>query len=104
MAARCHDHKYDPISQADYYGLQSLFAASEAKPLNTGAGVAQVLTRRNKPEPVQVLLGAARSMRRSALAVPMIFRSLPGGKVLDGADANEAGKSRSDFGEMARCA
>jgi hypothetical protein len=24
--ARCHDHKFDPISQADYYALQSVFA------------------------------------------------------------------------------
>ncbi|HVW85869.1 MAG TPA: PSD1 and planctomycete cytochrome C domain-containing protein [Bryobacteraceae bacterium] len=24
--ARCHDHKFDPISQADYYNLQSVFA------------------------------------------------------------------------------
>jgi hypothetical protein len=27
--ARCHDHKYDPISQRDYFRLQALFAASE---------------------------------------------------------------------------
>ncbi len=26
--ARCHDHKFDPISQADYYGLQAIFAGS----------------------------------------------------------------------------
>ncbi|HEY1080973.1 MAG TPA: PSD1 and planctomycete cytochrome C domain-containing protein, partial [Prosthecobacter sp.] len=24
--ARCHDHKFDPVSQADYYGLQAIFA------------------------------------------------------------------------------
>ena len=24
--ARCHDHKFDPISQEDYYGIQGIFA------------------------------------------------------------------------------
>ncbi len=27
--ARCHDHKFDPISQEDYYGLQAVFAGVE---------------------------------------------------------------------------
>jgi hypothetical protein len=27
--ARCHDHKYDPLTQADYYGMQAVFAASD---------------------------------------------------------------------------
>jgi mono/diheme cytochrome c family protein len=27
--ARCHDHKYDPITQADYYGLAGVFASTE---------------------------------------------------------------------------
>ncbi len=27
--ARCHDHKYDPLTQRDYYGLQAVFAASD---------------------------------------------------------------------------
>lgn len=29
--ARCHDHKYDAISQKDYYRFQALFAASEPR-------------------------------------------------------------------------
>ena len=31
--ARCHDHKYDPITQRDYFALQAFFAASEIKDL-----------------------------------------------------------------------
>lgn len=27
--ARCHDHKFDPISQHDYYAMQAIFAASK---------------------------------------------------------------------------
>ena len=27
--AQCHDHKFDPIPQKDYYGLQGIFASSE---------------------------------------------------------------------------
>jgi hypothetical protein len=27
--ARCHDHKYDPFTQQDYYALQAIFAASD---------------------------------------------------------------------------
>ena len=27
--ARCHDHKFDPISQRDYYALQALFSGSK---------------------------------------------------------------------------
>ena len=27
--ARCHDHKYDPISQQDYYQLAGVFLSSE---------------------------------------------------------------------------
>jgi hypothetical protein len=29
--ARCHNHKFDPISQADYYRLQAFFAAAQPR-------------------------------------------------------------------------
>jgi Protein of unknown function (DUF1549)/Protein of unknown function (DUF1553) len=32
--ARCHDHKFDPISQADYYRLQAFFAGAQMKEVN----------------------------------------------------------------------
>lgn len=32
--ARCHDHKFDPISQADYYRLEAFFAATRFKEID----------------------------------------------------------------------
>src|ERR1051326_4544805 len=29
QCARCHNHKFDPISQQEYYGLQAVFAATD---------------------------------------------------------------------------
>jgi len=29
QCARCHNHKFDPISQEEYYGLQAVFAATD---------------------------------------------------------------------------
>ncbi|MEX0610960.1 MAG: PSD1 and planctomycete cytochrome C domain-containing protein [Pirellulales bacterium] len=34
--ARCHDHKFDPISAADYYAMHGVFASSEEKPRDDG--------------------------------------------------------------------
>ena len=35
--ARCHDHKFDPITQADYYALAGIFFSSEIAPPGTSA-------------------------------------------------------------------
>ncbi|MSR52541.1 MAG: DUF1553 domain-containing protein [Gemmataceae bacterium] len=32
--ARCHDHKFDPVSQADYYRLEAFFAATRFKEID----------------------------------------------------------------------
>src|SRR5207302_1079325 len=39
--ARCHDHKFDPISQADYYRLQSFFAAAVPKEVDLATSAEQ---------------------------------------------------------------
>jgi hypothetical protein len=35
--ARCHDHKFDPVSQRDYYRLQAFFAATQPKDIDIAA-------------------------------------------------------------------
>ncbi len=35
QCARCHDHKFDPISQREYYELESFFAGAEIKDIPT---------------------------------------------------------------------
>jgi mono/diheme cytochrome c family protein len=35
--ANCHHHKFDPITQRDYFGMEAIFAASETWNRNTGA-------------------------------------------------------------------
>ncbi len=75
--ARCHDHKFDPISQADYFGLQAIFAASEAKDV----GKTRVLVAR-KQVPVVFILKRGDLETPGKVAVPGFFQSLPGGRTL----------------------
>src|SRR5439155_21812254 len=44
--ARCHDHKFDPISQDDYYGLQAVFAGIDKAPREYDADPAIARTRK----------------------------------------------------------
>lgn len=48
--ARCHDHKYDPVSQYDYFAMQSFFASSMFKemPLGTVKEVAPAPGKKKK--------------------------------------------------------
>ncbi len=46
--ARCHDHKFDPISQADFYGWYGIFASGAPVLINVEASDAEVAARREK--------------------------------------------------------
>src|SRR5262245_35111768 len=95
--ARCHDHKFDPISQADYYRLQSFFAAAQPKDIDISteeecvaykARVEELNTQmaplkkqlEEMERPVRERLGEEKrakldSMYREALAVPEMDRT-----------------------------
>jgi hypothetical protein len=50
--ARCHDHKFDPVRQSDYYRLQAFFAAAHDKDV-VKATPAEQEARKAKAEPVE---------------------------------------------------
>jgi hypothetical protein len=53
--ARCHDHKFDPIPQRDYYRLQAIFAGVDRGDRPAGpAGTVYALVSR-EPRPIEVL-------------------------------------------------
>ena len=49
QCVRCHDHKFDPITQRDYYGLAGIFMSTESVYL-TGRGVWSAPTFTELPE------------------------------------------------------
>jgi len=53
--ARCHDHKYDPISIKDYYGLAGVFASAAYKeyPLAEAAKVAEWDARQKRVKEIE---------------------------------------------------
>ena len=56
--ARCHDHKYDPVSQKDYYALAGVFASSAYKeyPLVPEAQVADWKRRKKEADEAEKAL------------------------------------------------
>lgn len=51
--ARCHDHKYDPLSQHDYYGLYGVFSSSREQ---QDDGLPLRLVDKDQPADVRVFL------------------------------------------------
>jgi hypothetical protein len=95
--ARCHSHKYDPISQKDYFGLQAILAPGEPwdldrkKRLDNSDDRKQpqnwIVKNSDAPPAIHVLRRGELSAPGPA-ALPVIFRTLPGGGSLDENDAD----------------
>jgi hypothetical protein len=61
--ARCHDHKFDPIRQSDYYRIQAYFAAAQEKDV-TKATEEEQKAWRATVEPLEAEMKKVRSMMR----------------------------------------
>ncbi|MFT7638429.1 MAG: mono/diheme cytochrome c family protein [Pirellulaceae bacterium] len=90
--ARCHAHKYDPILQSDYFGLQAVFAPSQLWDVNLKKAPDNSNDRRKQQLWVVQNRNAAPTLhilRRGELsspgkiAKPSFIRALPGGGPLE---------------------
>ena len=68
--ARCHDHKFDPIKQSDYYGLQAIFAGVEHAERPVPAPDLEVRRRDRKAFEVELAKLDADYDSKSTLASP----------------------------------
>lgn len=64
--ARCHDHKFDPITQKDYYALQAVFAGVDKADRLYDADV-RVASRRRKLLEEKTRLQALRKLQKATL-------------------------------------
>jgi mono/diheme cytochrome c family protein len=90
--ANCHNHKFDPITQRDYFGLEAIFAASETWNRNTGAKAwgkgertaFRAVRHAERPLPIH-LLTRGELTKPTRLIAPALPAFLPGGGPLPGA-------------------
>lgn len=78
--ARCHNHKFDPISQRDYYQMQAMFAGLRygERPLRSGAAKVVFAGLFTTPEATHRLYRGDPMQRRErvAPAIPAVFGNL----------------------------
>jgi len=104
--ARCHTHKYDPISQKDYFGMQAIFAPSQL--WDSGRNKApdnsndrkkpqKWIVRNRKSPPIVHVLRRGNLESPGPVAVPALLRSLPGGRSLADSETNSFLNRRSQL-------
>ncbi|MFO0911618.1 MAG: PSD1 and planctomycete cytochrome C domain-containing protein [Pirellulales bacterium] len=84
--ANCHHHKFDPISQRDYFGLEAIFAASETWDVlrdKKGWGQGEwshfrILRHAAAPTPIHLLVRGELTKPKGTVS-PSVPASLPGG-------------------------
>ena len=69
--ARCHDHKFDPITLRDYYGLAGIFSSSEAT-YKEQRGVWSSVTKSPLPETLQQFTQREAALRDHAKKVAAV--------------------------------
>lgn len=67
--AKCHDHKYDPIKQSDYYGLYAYFNSTQDDPLDGNIELPPPVTRAYSREQEKRLQVIAAEQSRLKLAI-----------------------------------
>ena len=89
--ANCHNHKFDPITQRDYFGMEAIFAASETWNRNTGEKAWGKGERtayravRHAERPLAIhLLTRGELTKPTRLIAPALPAFLPGGGALPG--------------------
>jgi hypothetical protein len=69
--AKCHDHKYDPIKQKDYYGLYAYFDSTQDEPLDGNIALPPPYTRATTEDQAKQLSVMDGEMRAAELGVPV---------------------------------
>jgi hypothetical protein len=67
--AKCHNHKYDPIKQSDYYGLYAYFDSTQDEPLDGNIALPPPYVRASLPEEEKWLANAAAQLQAQSKAV-----------------------------------
>ena len=101
QCARCHDHKFDPVKQTDYYRLQAVFAAID-KADRTFDLEPEAAKKRRELTGRREALDAERSQLEAAVNLTESRRGVLLGTLIEELKQGEAAVERLEFGYHSR--